>query len=319
MKQVTFDDKMFPFVVNFEAAPSIAEVVNWYKENTSFIDKTLLEKGAILFKGTGADTISKFEELTGSISEKFRNYVDGNYPRRNLQGHVYVSTEYDPKYDITLHNELSYSVKWPSRLFFGCIVPPGSGGETPLADSREIYKIMNPDLLEELETKKVRYVRNLHNGEGMGPSWQQTFETTDPAVVEEHCRAMAIDFEWKPGGGIKLIHIRPASRVHPVTGEKVWFNQVDQYHPSHFIPEIYEALMLVTGGDEEQLPLYASYGDGTRIPDSTIKEIIDTIDKAVVLRPWHKGDFVILENMLVAHGRKSYTGDRQIVVSMASH
>jgi alpha-ketoglutarate-dependent taurine dioxygenase len=317
--QVTFDAEGFPFAVNFDAASSIAEVAGWYNTHADFIEKTLLEKGAILFRGTGADTVPGFEELTGSISEKFRNYVDGNYPRRNLQGHVYISTEYDPKYDITLHNELSYSVKWPSKLFFGCIIPPGSGGETPLADSREICRIMNPDLLEELETRKVRYVRNLHGGEGMGPSWQQTFETTDRNVVEAHCREMAIDFEWKKNGGVKLIHVRPATRLHPVTGERVWFNQVDQYHPSHFIPEIYEALMLVTGGDEEQLPLYASYGDGARISDSTIKEIIDTIDKAVVIRPWEKGDFVILENMLVAHGRKSYTGDRQIVVSMASN
>jgi alpha-ketoglutarate-dependent taurine dioxygenase len=37
----------------------------------------------------------------------------------------------------------------------------------------------------------------------------------------------------------------------------------------------------------------------------------------VVLRPWVKGDLVVVDNMLVAHGRKAYKGDRQIVVSMA--
>jgi alpha-ketoglutarate-dependent taurine dioxygenase len=319
MINVSFNEQMFPYVINFEGASGISDIVNWYKQNTAFIDNILYEKGAILFKGTGADNISKFEELTGSIATKFRNYVDGNYPRRNLQGHVYISTEYDPKFDITLHNELSYSVKWPARLFFGCMIPPAEGGETPLADSRRIYTRMDKDLLEEFERKQVRYIRNLHNGEGMGPSWQQTFETEDPREVEAHCKAMSIDYVWKENGGIKLIHVRPATRIHPVTGEKVWFNQVDQYHPSHFTPEVYEVLTLLADGVEEDLPLFASFGDGTKITESTIREVIDTIDKEVVLRPWEKGDFVILENMLVAHGRKAYKGDRQIVVSMASN
>jgi alpha-ketoglutarate-dependent taurine dioxygenase len=317
MENVTMDTDRFPVTITFDEHAGVAEVARWYNANVQVIEKTLLEKGAILLKATGADTISKFEELTGAIASKFRNYVDGNYPRKNLQGHVYISTEYDPKFDITMHNELSYSVKWPSKLFFGCIIPPKKGGETPLADSRKIYNRMNADLLEEFERKQVRYVRNLHHGEGMGPSWQQTFQTDDPKVVEKHCDDMAIEYQWKKNHGIKLIHTRPATRAHPVTGEKVWFNQVDQYHPSHFPQDVYEALIMLAEENEEELPLYASFGDGTKISLETIREIIDTIDQEVILRPWEKGDFVIVENMLVAHGRKAYQGDRQIVVSMA--
>ncbi|QXV63869.1 TauD/TfdA family dioxygenase [Mucilaginibacter sp. 21P] len=316
--KVVFDEQAFPFVITFEGTPHVEEIAQWYNNNSNFIDRVLYDKGAILIKGTNVDTVSKFEQLTGSIAGKFRDYVDGNYPRRNLQGHVYISTEYDQKFDITLHNELSYSEKWPSRLFFGCIISPGEGGETPLADSRKIYNRMNADLLEEFERKQVRYVRNLHNGEGMGPSWQQTFYTEDLKEVERHCNAMSIDYKWKKDGAIKLTHVRPATRIHPLTGEKVWFNQVDQYHPSHFRKELYEVLLLMADGVEEDLPLYASFGDGTKIPDSTIKEVIDTIDKEVILRPWEKADIVVVENMLVAHGRKAYKGDRQIVVSMAS-
>lgn len=307
----------FPFTISFDAPSGMDEVSEWYNGNIDFIEKTLLDKGAILLKSTGADTISKFEQLTGAIASKFRNYVDGNYPRKNLQGHVYVSTEYDPKFNITMHNELSYSVKWPSKLFFGCIVPPEIGGETPLADSRKICQRMDADLLKEFERRQIRYVRNLHSGEGMGPSWQQTFLTDDPTVVEKSCRDMSIEYQWKKNRGIKLVHTRPATRVHPVTGEKVWFNQVDQYHPSHFPEDVYEALILLADGNEEELPLYASFGDSEKIDRSIIQEVIDTIDKEVVVRPWEKGDFIIVENMLVAHGRRSYKGDRQIVVSMA--
>jgi hypothetical protein len=163
----------------------------------------------------------------------------------------------------------------------------------------------------------VRYIRNLHGGEGLGPSWQEVFETEDRSVVEKYCGEIDMKYEWKDNGGIKLIQVRPATVFHPVTEEKVWFNQVDQFHPSHFNAEIYETLMLLANDNEEELPLYASFGDGSKISEAIIREVQSTIDNVTVVRPWEKGDFIIVDNMLTAHGRKSYTGERQIVVSMS--
>lgn len=314
---VQIDEQQFPLTVTFEQGTPIPVLIDWYKSNTDFIEKKLLEKGAILIQGAAIHSVPEFESVTGAIGTKFRNYVDGSYPRRNLKGHVYISTEYDPAFDITLHNELSYSVKWPSRLFFGSIIPAATGGETPLADSREIVKVMDPSILEEFESKKIRYVRNLHAGEGLGPTWMDTFETDDRKVVERHCDEIEIEYHWKDNGGLKLVHTRPATRLHPITGEKVWFNQADQFHPSHFKRDVYETLMLLADFNEEELPLYACFGDGTKISEEMIRAVINTINGIAISRPWVKGDFVVLDNMLVAHGRKSYTGDRQTVVSMA--
>lgn len=314
---VRIDQDTFPHRICFEQQTDAADFIQWYKENTAYLDETLLSRGAILFQGVAIDSVPVFEQVTGSIAVKFRNYIDGSYPRRKLKGHVYVSTEYDPAYNITLHNELSYSVKWPSKLFFGCIIPPEEGGETPLADSRRILQVMDPALLEEFNRKQVRYIRNLHGGEGLGPSWQEVFETEDKKIVEKYCADIEIVYEWKDNGGLRLTHIRPATAVHPVTKEKIWFNQVDQFHPSHFNKEIYETLLLLADYDEEALPLYASFGDGSKISDDIIKEVQQTIDKVVVVRPWEKGDFIIVDNMLAAHGRKAYKGARQIVVSMS--
>lgn len=311
------NEQQFPVTVTFEPGTPVEELVRWYQAHHDFIENALVTTGALLFQGVDIHSVDHFETVTGSVSSKFRNYVDGSYPRRQLKGHVYISTEYDPNYNITLHNELSYSFKWPSRLFFGCIIPPASGGETPLADSRAIYRTMNPDLLKEFERKQVRYMRNLHGGNGMGPSWQETFETQDPKSVEKHCQEIGIEYHWKSDGGLKLINVRPATRQHPHTGEWVWFNQADQYHPSHFPAEVYETLMLMADFKEEELPLFVSFGDGTPISKAVIHEMMTTIDKVTLVRPWQQGDFVVLDNMLVAHGRKSYKGDRQIVVSMA--
>jgi hypothetical protein len=314
---VQIDEQQFPLTITFEQDTPIQTLIEWYRNNTAYIEKKLLEKGAILLQGAAIHSVPEFEAVTGAIGTKFRNYVDGSYPRRNLKGHVYISTEYDPAFVITLHNELSYSVKWPSRLFFGSIIPAATGGETPLADSRQIITAMDPSILEEFESKQVRYVRNLHAGEGLGPTWMDTFETDDRKVVERHCDEIAIEYHWKDNGGLKLVHTRPATRRHPVTGERVWFNQADQFHPSHFKKDVYETLMLLADFNEEELPLYACFGDGTKISEEMISTVIATINGIAISRPWVKGDFVVVDNMLVAHGRKSYTGERQTVVSMA--
>lgn len=307
---------VIPYIYDLQNASGPNEVIEWYKGQEEEISEHLLTHGAILLKNTGVDTVDNFHIFSESTFPKFRSYVDGNYPRRQLKGHVYISTEYDAKFDITLHNELSYSQNWPSKLLFCCCIPPEVGGETPLVDSRAICRALPQDLLEEFESKQLKYIRNLHGGDGMGASWQITFETENKEEVEKACKNLDIEFYWKPDGGIKLISKRPATRIHPITGEKVWFNQVDQYHPSHFPEEVYETLMMVNDGDESELPMYVTFGDDSKVTEEIIKEVTATIDDLMIVRKWKKSDIVIVENMLVAHGRKSYQGDRKIIVSM---
>jgi len=310
------DTAAFPTVIRFDEGTAPEVFTQWYHANRNYLDNCLLRSGAILVQGVDIDTVERFQQVTAALGTKFRDYLDGSYPRRNLKAHVYISTEYDPNYNITMHNELSYSVKWPRQLLFGCIIPPATGGETPLADSRRICQVMPKDILEEFERKQLRYIRNLHGGNGLGPSWQDTFCTDQREVVEQHCREIDIQFEWRKNDRLRLIHTRPATRVHPISGEKVWFNQADQFHPTHFPGEVYDTLMMLANDIEEDLPLFVSFGDGTQIPKDMIHEIIRIIDTVVVVRPWVKGDFVMVENMLAAHGRKAYKGERKIVVSM---
>lgn len=291
-------------------------LLGWYREHEELVDRELAQRGAILFRGFGVDQQEVFENLIRSLPGQMLDYVDGNSPRKKLASGVYTSTEYPAQYFISMHNELSYSERWPSRLFFCCIVEPQEGGETPIADSRRILERLDPGIAEMFTTRKVKYIRNLHGGRGFGPSWQTTFETSDRAAVEEHCRAMGSEITWTEDGGLSLSHVRPAVAVHPKTGETVWFNQADQFHPSTHPRQVYDSMMMLYKGREDRLPQNARFGDDSEIPREVLDEVRATIQREIRTFPWRQGDLLMLDNMLACHGRMPFKGPRKILVSM---
>jgi alpha-ketoglutarate-dependent taurine dioxygenase len=312
------DRNGFPLTINFDGFDK-QQFIQWYHTHKARLDEDLSVTGAILFKGLPIETDKDFQEIMAKISTEFLDYIDGNSPRKKLGSGVYTSTEFDQDYDITLHNELSYSSKYPLRVFFCCLVPSESGGETPLADSRKVYASMDREIIKQLDEVGVMYIRNLHDGSGVsGPSWQDTFETTDPLKVEEYCNASSIKFQWSSGyKNLKLSQLGPGSILHPKTNERVWFNQLDQFHPSHFPAEIYDTLMMIYENKVANLPTYVTLGNNKEVPESWVATIKETVEKNTIARPWNKGDLLMLDNVLVMHGRRPFKGNRRILVSMA--
>jgi hypothetical protein len=109
-------------------------------------DSLLLQHGAVLFRGLGVDSPAEFHEFVRTFGEPFTNYRHGNSPRVAVQAGVWTSTEYPAEYEISLHNELSYSHRWPSRLFFYCDQAPATGGATPVSDSRAVLDGLSPEV-----------------------------------------------------------------------------------------------------------------------------------------------------------------------------
>lgn len=295
---------------------SIEEFIDYYKKNEQIIEQELLNHGAIKFKNIRIDSMNDFQKITSGISEKFGGYVDGNSPRTKLSGTVYTSTEYDKSQKITMHNELSYSAIWPGKLFLSCLIPAQMGGETLLADSRQILKEMPEAIVSEIRDKGIHYIRNLHGGMGMGPSWQHTFETENREELEKHCENLGIDYEWKDDGGIRLIQYSKGIIKHTKTGEEVWFNQIDQFHPSHLGDDLYETIQAIYE-DPREFPMYVQFADGTSISESVVKQITEIIDRLTVAPVWDKHELLMVDNVLACHGRNPYEGERRVVVSMS--
>lgn len=304
-----------PVIIQVDEMDSRAFVSFFLKHREEIEDKLLIN-GAIKFQGVKIDSTAVFQEVVNAISSKFLAYIDGNSPRTKLTGTVYTSTEYDKTQRITMHNELSYSAKWPNKLFFTCLQPAETGGETLLADSREILKNMHSDIVSEIQAKGIIYIRNLHGGTGIGPSWQDTFETQDRKTLEAYCTSYGIGFEWLENGNLRLKQRSKGIIEHRKSGEQVWFNQIDQFHPCHLGEELYAAMMAIYDSPEE-FPMYVRYGDGQNISEETVKEILKTIDGVTIAPVWQTNELLIVDNELVSHGRNAYTGERKVLVSMS--
>lgn len=276
-------------------------------------ERLLPHAGGLLLRGFTPPGVEGFRRFAASFGHPLLNYEFGSTPRSQVSAGVYTSTEYPAHQSIPLHNEQAYTRQWPMKIWFYCDLPSASGGETPIADSRAVYRRLSPALRERFERKRLMYVRNY--GNGLDLPWQQVFNTEDPAQVERYCRAQGIAFEWKADGELRTHEVCQASAQHPRTGDRVWFNQAHLFHVSALPPELRETLLAVV--DEDELPRNVYYGDGSPLEESALEEIRAVLATETVAFSWQQGDVLMLDNMLAAHGRSPYTGPRRIVVAMA--
>ena len=272
----------------------------------------LTAQRAIAFRGFDV----RRETLDGVIDALLPNrlsYLHGNTPRTNLGHNVYTSTEYPADQPISMHNELSYAHRWPSRLLFFCDTPPTTGGATSVANAGQWLRELDREVRDAF-AGGLRYTQNLHGGMGLGKSWQQTFETEDRGAVEAFLAESEAEWTWTDNG-LRVTQTRPATTVHPVTGEQVWFNQVDQWHTAGLPDDIREFMLDMVPPDE--LPQSASFPDGSPIPDEYVLHVRDTGWKIAHDMNWRRGDVLLIDNVLTAHARRPYAGERRILVSMS--
>jgi len=195
-------------------------------------------------------------------------------------------------------------------LGFFCVQPAVQGGETPLADSRKVFTRIDPAVRERFSERQVSYVRNY--GEGLDLSWENVFQTDDRAEVEAFCRQNGIEFEWKSAERLRTVQCCQSVARHPQTGEFVWFNQAHLFHVSSLEAEVRDLLLT----SSEEPPRNAYFGDGSAISDADLESVRAVYEAETIAFLWQKGDVLIVDNMLVAHGRRPFSGPRKIVVGM---
>jgi alpha-ketoglutarate-dependent taurine dioxygenase len=308
-----YPDKSIPLVLR-PAAQGI-DLAGWASRSKPLVERLLRERAALLFRGFDVPDAGAFEAVAGALSATgLAEYRDsGGGPRRKVQGNVYTSTNFPPDRPIALHSDGLSMFSWPAKIFFFCVTPSKIGGETPVADLRRVVARIDPALFARFADQQILYVRNF--GGGFAIPWQSSFQTADRAEVEALCHKAGIEFRWKGSDGLQTRQVCPAVATHPGTGAVIWFNQAVNLHISSLDGVMRKALL--SAFKAEDLPINVYYGDGSPIDERDLDAVRAALLAEKVAFPWQKGDVLMLDNMLAAHGRDPFEGPREIVVAMA--
>jgi alpha-ketoglutarate-dependent taurine dioxygenase len=308
--KVSHGSNLLPLLI--AACRPNVDLAAWARANLTLIADGLLRHGAILFRGFAVNRPELFQEFVRVISGEPLHYNEQTSPRTQVAEKLYTSTDYPSDQSILFHNENSYAVTFPRKLFFWCDVPAREGGQTPLADTRRVLEDIDRSVLDRFIRFGWMYVRNFSAHFGL--SWQTAFRTESRREVEDYCRKAVIDYEWTESG-LRTRQIRPSTIRHPVSSETVWFNHATFFHVSNIEP-ILRAQLLAQYGEAE-LPNNTYYGDGAPIEDCVIEHLRQAYEKEAVSFQWEPGDVALIDNVLTAHSRTPFVDPRRILFSMA--
>jgi alpha-ketoglutarate-dependent taurine dioxygenase len=309
-------------------ANDLHAAVEWVGEHRRWLDDVLLTRGAYVLRNFPVVDTTAFDSIMESYESAVMDYSGGATVRGTVQGRIYEATRLPPDLSLTLHQEMSYLPQWPGRLAFYCHVAAATGGETIIGDMRAAGAAMPAEFFKAIDQRGVLYCRNFRDqGDTRHPildtihrTWQDVFLTDDKAIAEAGCVRMGLEYCWNDDGSLST-EFRTAGVIgHPATGERVWFNQIPAQTmrtkiERRFGPAIAPLI------DEyyppgRTRPTETWFGDGGAIDTADIDAVYDALDAVTVAFPWQAGDVMVLDNVLTAHGRNPYTGDRDVQVAL---
>lgn len=310
-----------------------AALISWAVNNQQLVNKYLTSHGGILFQGfnlTQAE-FKKFSDLlypeTGML-----DYKGGTAPREKVEDGLYLATAAPKEIILPMHHELANLPRSPAKIFFYCATPAEKGGETPLCSNRKFMEMIDKKIIERFKQKRVLYRRCLPKDyiPGVSVGWVRSYESSNKAEVEAHCKREGIQITWKPNEVLVGVHVGQGVATHPHTKEELWYNIAYGHNRSSGIPGVLtpsyvrgvekflkpEVLDQMRRLPADELPSNTLYGDGKYIEPSVLTEIDGFYQDHSKTFQWKTGDFVLIDNMLTSHGRNSFEGpDRRILVT----
>jgi alpha-ketoglutarate-dependent taurine dioxygenase len=271
------------------------------------IQDALKRTGAVFFHGFGA-TLDDFERFTNAFSDDYMdNTGSGSYratAEKANDGTIQnVAYNYGRKTQLTfglpLHADRSYVKSQPELIWFLCARPAAEKGLTFVCDGVKILEELSPRTREVFEAKRLKYVRNYPQEE-----WQVTFRTKDLEEVRVYCAENDLELDPHLDGSISTAYYKSA------IVDRTRFGSARAFVNSILIQHWQEKSL----GRRNAL---VRLEDGSQIPDDAIDEVKAVSAKLTANLPWTSGDFVMVDNTRLMHGREEFADpDREVYVRM---
>ncbi|XP_024971791.1 clavaminate synthase-like protein At3g21360 [Cynara cardunculus var. scolymus] len=313
------DGVLFPMVLSPNAITDstsieLSDFEEAIRAHKPWLEYLLQKRGVILFRGFNISSPSDFNNVVEAFGFPEMHYasVGGRASRTKVVGRVYTANEFPPDKEIPFHHEMAYISSFPSKLFFFCDEEPRKGGETPVVLSNIIYEKMkerHPAFVAKLEEHGLTYIKLASETDDpssfTGTGWKTTYNTDDKKVAEERTAKQGTKLEWIGDVARILTRPMPAIRSDEKSGKKTWFN----------------SLILSYSGPASRTNhnrnSSVELGNGETVPDDAMEYCLKILDEECVAIPWKKGDFMIVNNLTVLHGRRPLLEPpRRILVSL---
>lgn len=339
--------KSYPLVVTPKSDDKRSKsfLFSFMEHNRDWINDMLLRYGAVLFRSFDIMSAQDVEDTVLSFEPNLNNQYRGTSPR-HTQGnteYVFSAAEVPSHFPIAQHLEMSFLPQPPKQLFFSALKAPATiGGETALADFRQVYQEIPKRLRDKLQSKKLRYRRThkevgerfTHDVAAM-LSWSDLFDTSNKTEVEALSQQEGTPMRWEDDDTFVSEFESEAFQRHPQTGEAVWFNHAQVFHWTTFPAELMAAFRrtgdvrflrraVVTGAVSllkygllrRKMALHVEFGDGTPLSVWDMHQIRKAVHRNSVYNRWQQGDILMIDNYSTSHGRQpTYDKGRNIVVA----
>ncbi len=273
----------------------------------------LHEHGAVLVTGLGVRSAQALAEVRDAFGAKPADLREQFAARSEFGAGVYSSPEWAPDREMCLHHEQSYAVTFPGLLLMACVSTPDTGGATLLGDTRQVIEHLPAELVSRFREQGWLLVRNFRPYFGL--SWSDAYGHDTPTAVEHYCAVNVIGCQWQRDGTLHTAQRRAAIVRHPVTGQECWFNQIAFF--SQWSIDVTERDILLKTFGPSGIPFNTAYGNGETFSADEFTSLLDGYDAVLRRVQWEAGDLLLVDNLLTAHGREPYTGDREILVALA--
>jgi alpha-ketoglutarate-dependent taurine dioxygenase len=256
--------------------------------------------GALLLRGFTVE-LDAFNKFSATFGAEFMTYKGGSYVRRTVndgKDATLLSTSHEfgretqDMFGLPLHGEMYYLDNRPIVLWFYCVIPPASGGETTICDGSRIYEGLRPSTKELFAAKRLKYVRTYRDGE-----WQKIYGTDDVAEVERFCHENGLKVEADPATrGIRTEYVHPAVITSRWGQHSVYINNM--------LPVLWQESL----GRGSSI---VRFEDDSTVPADVVDELVRIQERLIIPVAWRTHDVLMLDNTRFMHGRRAFEDPRR--------
>lgn len=313
--QQEFEGVPFPLGLECQTPGiSLDDAVAWLHERREELCEQASRHGAILFRGFPVATAQDFDRFVAAFDLENFTYEDSlsNAVRVNKTPRVFTANEAPPEVSIFFHHELAQTPYYPARIFFFCEKAAEQGGATPICRSDVLWERLaerHPAFARDCVEKGLKYSNVMPEESdplsGMGRSWKSTLRADTREQAEQRLRGMGYSWEWLEDGCLRATTpvLQAVRELSP--GRKSFFNQ----------------LIAAYRGwkDSRNDPSSAiTFGDGAKLDRAAVQDAIELADELSFDIPWQAGDVAFIDNYVAMHGRRTFSGTRRVLASLAS-